>query len=127
MGPATAQWIRAQGLADLPIIAAGDVQATVVAGLLGREMTMVECRCTARRVVLNSARDGFRREALPGAVVDMYRTRPPGPALLVSVWELTGEEQTAIGAQAVTVTRLASFTGSWVDEEFYLYRLMASR
>jgi len=123
MGPATAQWIRAQGLTDMPIIAAGDAQVMVVAGLLRREMTMVECHCTARRVVLNTARDGFRRESLPGAIVDMYRTRPAGSVLLVSIWELTDAEQVAIGARAVTVTRLAAFTGSWTDEEFYLYRL----
>lgn len=120
MTQATAAWIAGSEFAGLPLVGTPDNTAGMVAVLLGREITMPECRCTARRPVFSAARDGFRREMLPGALAALA----PAEALLILGWKLSADELAASAGAGLRLTEVKSFTGAHIrNETYHLYRL----
>lgn len=122
MTQATADWIAQSEYRDLPLIGSPDYSSGMVAVLLGREIAMPDCRCTARRPVFSAARDGFTQGALPQALAELA---PRGrPALMVLGWPLNTWEIAAIEVSGIGILPVRAFTGSVTDEDYFLYRVL---
>ncbi len=117
-GP-TARWIAASPSANRTLVGWKDAHTANVAALLGRDITMPQCRCTAPRAVFDRTRDGFARDQLPASLA---RLAPPG-SLFLSTEPLTMDERAALARRGRPASLLTSQTGAWTDENFWVYAL----
>ena len=115
-GP-TARWITASPYASRPLIGWKDAHTANIAAHLGRDLTMLQCRCTAPRAVFNRARDGFTRDQIPATLASLATT----PSLFLSTDPLTAEEIADLRRAGRTTALVSSQTGAWTDENFWIY------
>ena len=121
-GRSTAAWIKQNNLADAFLIGSRDAQASAVVGFLGRPIYYLECECYGTFIVWNNKRLSllppaeFRRRL--AKAVDLAGQRD---VILVRYRPVTPEE---LAGSKLSATLLESFTGSWWDENFWIYRVI---
>lgn len=120
-GKATAEYMKAQGLDQLPMVGDEDIHVVTVTGYLGRPMYYPRAGRTGTYYTLNKGREvPFTPRDLIDKAEAFQRARGEDVMLVLS-YELPPE------VMKPSIVKVAGFTESlWKSERYYLYRMRQS-
>lgn len=123
-----AQWLRANHLADGPIVGNPDVTFASVAEQLQRPVYFMECQCMERFKLFSRERDTFLEQNLADKLAEAQTNLKTDTLIYVCYRQLYADFDTPrFARRGLSATLLATFTGadSYL-ENYYIYRITKS-
>lgn len=121
---AAGEWIVANHLENMPLVAEGDTSAVGVAEYLHRPVYMIECSCLDTYLLFSSRRDNFTDEDAPARILEASHFYNDQPLLFLREYAMKPVEEQALQAEGFEVEPLIVFKGAEeIAENFYFYRL----
>jgi hypothetical protein len=121
---ATANWIRANDPADVPLVGDSDFNLTSVVQQIPRPVYFLECACVDRFKLFDKSRDSFDPKEVPDRLNLAMKNLKTTELLLVNSKRLTGPDLAAYERASLEAEPVASFDGADVEwQNYYLYRV----
>jgi hypothetical protein len=119
---ATAAWLRANQLENMPIAGTKDTTVSSLAELLHRPIYMLDCDCSDTYLLFSDRRDGFEISQIPQRIVTARRDLAASRFLFIEDAPLAQESISSLAGNGLVVRPLARFTEAEVaDENFFVY------
>ncbi len=108
-------WLRANDLADAPLLGYPDMRVEPIGILLNRPFYALDCECEARYVRLDNRRDSFIIESVPARLDRAARRYGPGPIVLIAGDPLDEPLREEIRAMGYTLVERVHLDGAERD------------
>lgn len=116
-----AAFLRANHLADQPLVGPSDYNLAGVAEQLQRPAYFLNCNCTDTYMKFSHRRDGMTPDEVPSRIARAYRVLNVPKITLVMPDPLSEEYLRKLAAEGFTVRPLAEFSGAEDHLSFHLY------
>jgi hypothetical protein len=119
---ATATWLKANRLANMPIAGTKDTTVSSLAELLHRPIYMLDCDCSDTYLLFSNRRDGFDISQIPQRIVTARHNLAASRFLFIEDAPLAPESISFLAGNGLVVRPLVNFSEAQVaDENFFVY------
>lgn len=108
-------WLRANNLAETPLVGFPDMRVEPIGILLNRPFYALDCECEARYVRLDNRRDSFTIDSIPARLDRAARRYAPHPIVLIAGDPLPEPERAEIRRMGYTLNERVSLGGAERD------------